>query len=103
MRMNNLTIDTPSKAASLTTAWAGIQKAKPNIRIREAAKELGVSEAELLATKTESVVRLQNSWPELLMRFKTLGKVMSLTRNDACVLEHKGTFQQVDVMGSGAH
>lgn len=92
------------KPSSLREAWTGIQKAKPGIRIREAARELGVSEADLLGTKVgEHVVRLQGPWPELLVGFKTLGRVMSLTRNDACILEHKGPFQDIDIMGSGAH
>ena len=91
-----------SKSSSLREAWRGIQQAKPGIRIREAAKDLGASEAELLATKAgEGVVRLQGPWPELLKSFKTLGKVMSLTRNDACILEHKGPFQDVNVTGEG--
>lgn len=97
----NLTIDKP-QSTNLVSAWTNLQQAKPGIRIREAAKELGTSEAELLATKTgENVVRLHGPWPELLKRFKTLGRVMSLTRNDACILEHKGSFQDVDIMGEG--
>lgn len=100
--MNNLTLDKPSKATSLGSAWAGIQKAKPGIRIREAAKELGTSEAELLATKIgPDVIRLNGPWPELLKSFTELGRVMSLTRNDSCILEHKGSFQKVNVMGEG--
>lgn len=92
-----------SKSSSLREAWRGIQQAKPGIRIREAAKDLGTSEAELLATKvSDEVVRLQGPWPELLKSFKTLGKVMSLTRNDACILEHKGPFQDIDIMGEGS-
>jgi len=88
---------------SLREAWRGIQQAKPGIRIREAAKELGTSEAELLATKVdEGVVRLQASWPDLLKSFRSLGRVMSLTRNDSCILEHKGPFQEIDIMGEGA-
>ncbi|HEY3404629.1 MAG TPA: ChuX/HutX family heme-like substrate-binding protein [Ohtaekwangia sp.] len=91
-----------SKITSLREAWRGIQQAKPGIRIREAARELGSSEAALLATKIgEGVVRLQVSWPDLLQRFKTLGRVMSLTRNDTCILEHKGPFQEIDIMGEG--
>jgi len=98
----NTTVE--SKSHTLTEAWKGIMQAKPGLRIREAAKELGVSEAELLATKTgENVIRLQGPWPELLKSFKTLGKVMSLTRNDSCILEHKGTFQEIDISGGGAH
>ncbi|MBA4054235.1 MAG: hemin-degrading factor [Marivirga sp.] len=93
-----------SKSSSLREAWRGIQQAKPGIRIREAAKDLGASEADLLATTLgEQVVRLQGPWPEFLESFKTLGKVMSLTRNDACILEHKGTFQKIDLIGNGSH
>jgi putative hemin transport protein len=90
--------------SSLREAWSAIQRAKPGIRIREVAKELGVSEAGLLATKVgEQVIRLQGPWPELLLAFKTLGRVMSLTRNDVCILEHKGSFQGIDIMGSAGH
>jgi putative hemin transport protein len=90
------------KPSSLREAWGGIQKAKPGIRIREAARELGVGEADLLATKIGAgVTRLQGPWPDLVLAFKTLGRVMSLTRNDVCILEHKGPFQDVDIMGAG--
>jgi putative hemin transport protein len=92
------------KPSSLKEAWGGIQKAKPGIRIREAAKELGVGEADLLATRIgHGVTRLQGPWPDLVLAFKSLGRVMSLTRNDGCILEHKGPFQDIHIMGSGAH
>jgi putative hemin transport protein len=96
-------IITENRGEALQRAWSGIQEAKAGIRIREAAKELGVSEADLLATKVgEHVVKLQGPWNELLLSFKTLGRVMSLTRNDSCILEHKGSFQDIDIMGEGA-
>ena len=102
--MNNILIDKTPAATSLAEAWSGIQKAKPGIRIREAAKELGVSEGQLLATKVgEHVVRLQGPWVDLLKSFKTLGRVMSLTRNEACILEHKGSFQDIGIYGEGAN
>jgi putative hemin transport protein len=102
--MSNTVIDKSAKAPALSAAWAGIQKAKPNIRIRDAAKELGTSEVQLLATKLgEKIIRLQGPWPELLKSFSSLGRVMSLTRNDACILEHKGSFQDVGIVGEGAH
>jgi putative hemin transport protein len=100
--MNSLTIDKVQNAYGLRKAWEGIQQAKPGIRIREAAKELGVSEAELLATKTgENCVRLKSNWASLLKRLPELGHVMSLTRNNACILEHKGSFQKIHVFGEG--
>jgi putative hemin transport protein len=95
---------TDNRSAALREAWQRIQASSPGIRIREAAKELGSSEAQLLATGIgEEVVRLQGPWTELLRQFKTLGRVMSLTRNDSCILEHKGTFDEIDIMDRGAH
>jgi putative hemin transport protein len=94
----NQTIEIPTN--TLRQAWESVKKAKPGIRIREAAQELGVSEAELLATTVgEYSTRLEGDWTELLSRLKTFGRVMSLTRNDSCVLEHKGPFQRIDIMG----
>lgn len=88
----------------LQKAWEDIQHARPGIRIREAARALEVSEAELLATSIgEGCVRLAGNWQELLKGFQTLGHVMSLTRNDACILEHKGPFQKVNVFGKDEH
>jgi putative hemin transport protein len=92
-----------SKKTALLKAWDELIKSNP-MRIRDAAKALNVSEAELLETKLgKGGTRLSGTWPDLLTGFKTLGRVMSLTRNDSCVLEHKGTFQKIDIMGSGPH
>ncbi|WP_276370503.1 ChuX/HutX family heme-like substrate-binding protein [Chryseolinea sp. H1M3-3] len=94
----NTTIEAQS---TLRQAWLGIQKAKPGIRIRDAAAALGCSEAELLATTVNDyTTRLEGDWTKLVQRLPELGRVMSLTRNDSCVLEHKGPFQKIDVMGS---
>ncbi|HTF17926.1 MAG TPA: ChuX/HutX family heme-like substrate-binding protein [Chryseolinea sp.] len=90
--------------ASLKEKWEAIQQSCPGIRIRDAAKKIGVGEAVLLATKTgDDVIRLNGPWPTLLQTFKELGRVMSLTRNDACILEHKGSFQSIDILDNGSH
>ena len=92
------------KSSTLREAWKQLQEAKPGLRIRECAQQLGVSEAELLATTVgDYTTKLEGDWTELLKRFTELGRVMSLTRNDGCVLEHKGSFQKIDIMGSPAH
>ena len=97
-------IITENLTERLRTAWKGIQHAKPGIRIREAAADLGSSEAELLATTIgEETVRLDGRWPDMVKRFPELGRVMSLTRNNGCILEHKGAFQKVNTMGRGDH
>ena len=92
------TIDTP---ATLRQAWQDVQKSKPGIRIRDAADRLGCSEAELLATTiNDYTTRLEGDWTKLVARLPELGRVMCLTRNKSCVLEHKGTFQKIDIMGT---
>lgn len=102
--MENLTITETNSQVGISQAWEGVRKAKPGIRIREAAAALDLSEAQLLATTVGTeATRLKPHWPELLQRLPTLGRVMSLTRNDACILEHKGDFQKVNVFGSGDH
>lgn len=96
------TIQAP--ASTLRERYEAFQAQNPRVRIRDAAQQLGVSEAELLATGVGiDTIRLEGPWDELLKRFKKLGKVMSLTRNDACVLEHKGAFEKVGTFGSGNH
>ena len=89
---------------AIAQAWRGINEAKPGIRIREAAAELGLSEAQLLATQVgEGVTRLRNEWGPLLKRLPQLGPVMSLTRNQHCILEHKGVFEKVKVFARSNH
>lgn len=88
----------------ITKSWQGLQNDQPNIRIREAATILNLSEVELLAsTVGTDVIRLKPDWEAFLKRLPSLGQVMSLTRNEACVLEHKGAFEQVKVFNMKNH
>lgn len=99
--MEQIAIDTIPELAS---AWQELKKTQPALRIRDAAEKLGVSEAELLATTLgNGATRLEGDWTELMKRLPSLGRVMSLTRNDSCVLEHKGSFQKIDIMGTMPH
>lgn len=92
------------KATDLRSKWEQLKKNKPALRIRDCAAELGVSEAELLATTVgDYTVALAGDWAALLQRLPELGRVMSLTRNDGCVLEHKGSFQTIEIIPAGAH
>mgnify|MGYP000181978122 CR=1 FL=1 len=89
---------------TLLEAYEDFKAKNPKTRIREAACQLNVSEAELLATGIgKDTIRLDGPWDELLSDFKSLGHVMSLTRNEACVLEHKGSFEKVNTFGRGGH
>lgn len=82
---------------NLKTQWDNLKKEQPHLRIRNAAQKIGVSEMELLATKTnDGVTRLKPEFKELLSEIESLGKVMALTRNDECVHERKGVYLNGD-------
>lgn len=81
----------------LKEKWEALKAENPHIRIRNAAMQLGVSEAELLLTSVgEEVTVLNADFPEILTEAEQLGKVMALTRNDECVHERKGTYLNGD-------
>lgn len=86
-------------STTTTTLLDRYEEAKqqnPKMRIRDIAKHLGVSEADLLATGVGShVTLLQGNWEELLKEVASMGKVMALTRNDDCVHERKGVYNNV--------
>ncbi|PIF45072.1 putative hemin transport protein [Chryseobacterium sp. 52] len=81
----------------LKEKWEALKAENPHIRIRNAAAQLGVSEAELLATSIgEGVTVLNPEFPAILTEAEKLGKVMALTRNDECVHERKGIYHNGD-------
>lgn len=86
-----------TKTPGLKDRWNQLLQAKPKTRIRDAAKELGVSEMELLATGIgDNVVRLEGDWTQLIKDLPRLGPIMCLTRNEAAVHERHGEFQKID-------
>ena len=91
-------------APDLAARWADYKEANPKARIRDAAKALQSSEAELLATQITGaahspVVLLTGDFRELLKEVPTLGHVMALTRNDSVVHERQGTYHDVSFQG----
>ncbi|MBN8823107.1 MULTISPECIES: ChuX/HutX family heme-like substrate-binding protein [unclassified Spirosoma] len=83
-------------AQSLKERWAIFKQENPKTRIRDAANQLGVSEAELVATQVgDTVQRLEGDFRELLKDVPTLGYVMALTRNDTIVHERKGVYEKI--------
>jgi putative hemin transport protein len=90
-------IETENKS-SIARAYEHLLVENPKIRFRDAAEQLNVSEAELLFhTKMGTLL---NITPETCIEaFKDFGRVMSLTRNEACILEHKGEFEEVEISG----
>lgn len=82
--------------ASLKDRWAEFRTQHPKTRIRDAARELGASEAELVSTGLgETATRLDGDFREVLRDVPTLGFVMALTRNDHVVHERKGEYRNV--------
>lgn len=68
--------------------WDALRSAQPQIRIRDAAAKLYVSEAQLLATGCgDTAIRLNPDWIQLLPALAGLGAVMVLTRNAVAVHE----------------
>jgi len=91
-------------AQSLKQAWENLKESEPKLRIRDAAAKLGVTEAQLVATDIgASVIRLSDHFTEQLEQLPKLGRVMSLTRSEGCVLEHKGPFQKIEMHQAGPH
>lgn len=87
-------------AAALADRWKTLVESEPRLRIRDAAARLGVSEAELLATRPQSeITPLQPRWKELIEEIATIGDVMSLVRNEYVVIEKEGPFQTLDFEG----
>jgi len=88
------------KIAELKKQWETLRAEQPKLRIRDAAKVLDSTEAELLATGLgETVTRLSDNFQGILLGVEALGKVMALTRNDYCVHERKGIYKNVTFTG----
>ncbi|PJZ69326.1 hypothetical protein CH373_13670 [Leptospira perolatii] len=93
----------------LIDEWKKLRELDPSLRIRDCAERLNVSEAELLYSCSHDripgfpfSVRLIPNWTDLLKGFQHLGKIMSLTRNDSCVHERQGYFENVKIDGPTA-
>jgi putative hemin transport protein len=84
----------------LAARWSRLRGEKPALRIRDAAATLGVSEAELVALGVGTTATpLAGDWRALLGEMPAVGRVMCLTRNEHCVHERHGRFEDVQVNG----
>ena len=78
--------------------WAYLQQDHPNLRTWNAAKLLGISEVELLATKCGcGARRLEANWGELIHELPKLGRVKALTRNAGVIHEKTGEYENVSI------
>lgn len=83
---------------SLKEQWMEFRASNPKTRIRDAARQLNTTEGQLVAAFTGSgVTALESDFRNILPRMPELGRVMVLTRNESCVIERKGVFEEVNV------
>ncbi|KAB8052695.1 hemin-degrading factor [Janthinobacterium rivuli] len=89
--------------ATLAERWSTLRTEQPKLQIREAARALGVSEAQLLATNLgKGVTRLQadgNQPREIMRAALDLGIVQAITRNENGVIETTGTASKFKQAG----
>ncbi|MEM7368300.1 MAG: ChuX/HutX family heme-like substrate-binding protein [Bacteroidota bacterium] len=74
-----------------------LKEQEPKLRNRDLAKRLAISEAELVSLDVgDSVTRLGGNWKVLLQELKSMGHVMALSRNEYCVHERKGVYDNIE-------
>lgn len=86
------------RGLSLAARWSALKAEQPGVRVYDAAKRLGCSELELVATTIgEGARRLRADWATLLTGLEACGPLMALTRNAHCVHEKTGVYRNVEV------
>ncbi|MDF0606131.1 hemin-degrading factor [Neisseriaceae bacterium TC5R-5] len=83
---------------SLWDRYQNLSAESNKLRMRDAAERLAVSECELIAAHPGST-RLRAEWAAILGQLATLGQVMALTRNHACVHETTGDYDNLTITG----
>lgn len=85
---------TQTPEAILLQAYHQLKEDTPELRARNAAEKLGVSEGELTAARVgEDAIRLIDDAEAILKEIESLDEVMALTRNEYCVHERKGVYK----------
>lgn len=88
---------------NLAERWSALRTEQPKLQIRDAARALGASEAQLLATNLgNGVTRLQadgNQPREIMRAALDLGLVQAITRNENGVIETTGTASKFKQAG----
>ena len=89
--------------ATLAERWSTLRTEQPKLQIRDAARALAVSEAQLLATNIgKGVTRLQadgNQPREIMRAALDLGLVQAITRNENGVIETTGVASKFKQAG----
>lgn len=85
------------KGVELRERYAALAASQPGLRRRNMAECLGVSELELVAAHCGEVeaVALKSPPQAIFRELGRLGRVMALTRNDHCVHERHGQYEDI--------
>ena len=88
------------RATELKARYEILMTSEPRLRARDRSSRLQVSEAELIAAQCGvSAIALAGSPQEIFNLLPTLGEVMVLSRNDWCVHERHGRYEEVHAKG----
>jgi putative hemin transport protein len=83
-----------SNTESIRDQYQELKSKGKMVRARNAADEIGISEGELIAAHVgENVTRLVDDPISILKNVSSLGEVMALTRNEHCVHERHGVYE----------
>jgi putative hemin transport protein len=84
-------------AAPLRARYAQLKAADPKARIRALAEQMQVSEVELVAAQCGDLQSIQLASPpqDIFKELGSLGRVMALTRNEWCVHERHGAYEDI--------
>ncbi|OZI77229.1 hemin-degrading factor [Bordetella genomosp. 12] len=98
--MTDLSFD--QRAGELRARHDAYAASQPGQRARNAAQALGVSEAEWVAAGCGGarVTALNGEAQAIFRELGTLGEVMALTRNEWCVHERHGRYEDIQAQGA---
>ncbi len=100
--MSEAAVINNNEKETLKDRFLKLKQEQPGLRARNAAEMLGISEAELLLINDDAKVTvLQKDPQEILKQVITLDEVMALTRNEYCVHERKGIYDNASFFSHG--
>ena len=100
--MNETTAINSKDNSALAERYQQLKKEQPELRARNVAELLDVSEAEILLVNDNAEITTLKQQPEdILKQVIHLGEVMALTRNDDCVHERKGVYDNASFFSHG--
>ncbi len=94
-------IEYQKQKSQVLERYASLDEQDRKMRAREIARVLGLTEAQWVAASCGPVhsVKLDGTGQSVLKEMGSLGRVMALTRNDICVHERHGAYEDIKASG----